>query len=69
MKLASRSAMESDSSAKAGSSDSRGKFDLDAPGVKVWLSRREVREEGRSGVEGRDGGLERVADVERFGAL
>lgn len=70
MKLASRSAIESESSANAGSRDSRGKAEAeDAPGVKVWLSRREVREEGRSGVEGREGGLfwERVAEVERIG--
>ena len=68
MKFASRSAIESLSSAKAGSSVSRGKAELVAPklpGVKVWLSRRDVREEGRRGVEGREGGL-RVAEVDRF---
>lgn len=69
MKFASRSAIESLNSAKAGSSDSSGKAEVLAPrlpGVKVWLSRREVREDGRRGVEGRDGGL-RVAEMERLG--
>ncbi len=69
MKLASRSAMESESSAKAASRASRGKAELYVPealGVKDWELRREVRDEGRRGVEGRDGGLLRVADVERF---
>ena len=69
MKLASRSAIESLSSAKAGSRPSRGKADAcppRLPGVNVWLSRKDVREDGRSGVEGRDGGF-RVADVERLG--
>ena len=67
MKFASRSAIESESSANAGSSDSRGEKEVLVPGVKVWLSRREVRELGRSGVDGREGGF-RVADVERLGA-
>ena len=60
--------MESESSAKAGSRASRGKAELEpeAPGVKDCDSRREVREEGRSGVEGREGGLLRVALVERL---
>lgn len=57
MKLASRSAIESDSSAKAGSRDSRGKVEeVLPPGVKVWLSRNDVRELGRRGVVGREGG-------------
>lgn len=34
--------------------------------MKDWELRREVREEGRRGVDGREGGLLRVADVERF---
>lgn len=61
--------MESDNSAKAGSRASRGKAELyvpDALGVKDCELRREVRDEGRSGVEGREGGLLRVADVDRF---
>ena len=71
MKLYSRVAIESLSSAKAGSSPSSGKADVLAPrlpGVKVWLSRKDVREDGLRGVDGRDGGL-READVERFGLL
>lgn len=68
MKLASRSAIESESSAKADSSDSRGKLEVEVPGVNVWLPRREVRDEGRSGVDGREGGLERVTDVDRLEA-
>lgn len=67
MKLASRSAIESDSSAKAGSRDSNGKAKEPVLGVKVWLSRRDVRELGRRGVDGREGGLLRDADVDRFG--
>lgn len=63
IKFASRSAMESESSAKAGSSDSNGKAEVPDLEVKVWLSRREVRELGRRGVEGREGGL---AEVERL---
>ena len=38
----------------------------EALGVNDWELRREVREEGRSGVDGREGGLLRVAEVERF---
>lgn len=34
--------------------------------MKDWELRSEVREEGRRGVVGREGGLLRVADVERF---
>lgn len=63
MKLASRSAIESESSAKDGSSDSSGKTEVPFWGVKVWLSRSEVRELARRGVVG----LLRVADVERLG--
>lgn len=59
--------MESESSAKAGSSDSRGQAAEPDFGVKVWLSRREVRELGRRGVDGREGGLVRLAEVERLG--
>lgn len=68
IKLASRSAIESLSSANPGSSASSGKAEVavDWPGVKVWLSRREVWEEGRSGVEGREGGWAREAEVERL---
>lgn len=58
MKLASRSAIESESSAKAGSKESKGKAeDVLPPGVKVWLSRNDVRELGRRGVMGREGVL------------
>lgn len=67
MKLASRSAIESESSAKAGSRYSRGLVDEPGLGVKVWLSRSDVRELGRRGVDGRDGGFMREAEVERFG--
>ena len=63
MMFASRSAIESENSAKAGSNDSRGKIEW-PEGV---LSRNELRERGRSGVEGRDGGLEREAETERLG--
>ena len=65
MKLASRSAIESDSSANAGSKASKGKFEavLLPLGVSGWPSLREVREEGRRGVVGRDEGL--GLDVER----
>lgn len=66
MKFASRSAMESESSAKAGSRTSSGKAAVEVPGVNDWLSRREVREEERRGVEGREGGLVREAEVERL---
>ena len=58
--------MESESSANAGSSASRGKAAFPELGVNVWLSRSEVRELGRRGVEGREGGFTRVAEVERF---
>lgn len=65
MKFASRSAIESDSSAKAGSNDSSGKAaEVLPPGVNVWLSLKEVRELGRRGVVGRDGG--RLREEERL---
>ena len=65
MKLASRSAIESENSANAGSRASRGKCDAEVLplGVSGWLSLSEVREEGRSGVVGREEGL--GLDVER----
>jgi len=66
IKLASKSAIESESSAKAGSNDINGKAEAPDLGVNVWLSRKEVRELGRRGVEGCEGGLVRVAEVERF---
>ena len=66
IKLASKSAIESASSAKAGSRDSRGDVEEPVSGVKVRLSRRDVRELGRRGVEGREGTLLREADVERL---
>ena len=64
MKLASRSAIESDNSAKAGSNASRGASD-GPPILALPDSRREEREEGRSGVVGRDRGL-RLPEVELF---
>ena len=64
MKLASKSAIESDSSAKAGSNESSGT--ADAPPMLAFAdSRKDDLEEGRRGVVGRDSGL-RVPDVERF---
>ena len=36
--------------------------------MKDWELRRDVLEEGRRGVDGREGGLFRVADVESFDA-
>lgn len=68
MKLASRSAIESDNSAKAGSRESKGKEeDALPPGVKVWLSRKDVRELERKGVVGREGG--RLRDEDRLAVL
>ncbi len=66
MKLASRSAIESESSAKAGSSDSKGNSEELLPAAKPWPSLKEVRELGRKGVVGRDEGLLRDADVDRL---
>jgi hypothetical protein len=66
IKFASRSAIESESSANAGSSKSNGKAEVPDLEVKVWLSRSEVRELGLRGVEGREGALVRVTEVERL---
>ena len=64
IKFASKSAIESESSAKAGSRDSRGNAEeVLPPGVNVWLSRSEVREPGRRGVVGREGGRLREEDL------
>lgn len=63
MKFASRSAMLSESSAKAGSKEESGEEVLYGLGVE-GPERREVRDEGRSGVVGREGGLE--VEVERL---
>jgi hypothetical protein len=55
MKLASRSAILSLSSAKAGSRDARGSAELDSgPEGVVCEARKEVREGGRRGVVGRE---------------
>lgn len=56
MKFASRSAMLSLSSAKAGSSEARGSDAVPERGPEgvVWDARREVREGGRRGVVGRE---------------
>jgi len=67
MKLASKSAIESDSSAKTGSNASKGASDAPAT-LDLPDSRREEREDGRRGVVGREMGL-RVPDVERFTLL
>jgi hypothetical protein len=67
IKLASRSAMESDSSANAGSNASSGASDA-PPMLDFPDSRKEEREEGRNGVVGRDVGL-RVLDPERLTLL
>ena len=68
MKLASRSAMLSLSSAKAGSRDARGKSALERVllGV-VCDARRLVREGGRRGVVGREGSLVRELLRSRVG--
>ena len=65
IKFASRSAIESDSSAKAGSKLSRGNSDEVPAVAELWPSRKEVRELERRGVVGRDDRLLRVCDVER----
>ena len=68
MRFASKSAIESENSAKAGSSTSKGKAEeAPPPGVKVWLSRNDVRELGRSGVVGLEGG--RLREAERLTVL
>lgn len=64
MKLASRSAIESDSSANEGSNASRGTSE-DPPRDALPDSRNEEREDGRRGVVGRERGL-RVPEVERL---
>jgi len=61
MKLASRSAIESDSSANSGSKASRGR----GPLLDLPDSRREEREDARRGVVGRESGR-RVAELERL---
>jgi hypothetical protein len=67
MKLASRSAIESDNSANDGSKDSRGAFDR-PPTLDLPDSRKDEREDGRSGVVGRDVGL-RLLEPERLTLL
>ena len=64
MKLASRSAIESESSAKAGSIVSRGRFDCPPLLVgRLRVLRNDVRELGLKGVVGREaGGWLRDAD-------
>jgi hypothetical protein len=64
MKLASKSAMESDSSAKDGSNDSRGALD-GPPMLDLPDSRKDEREDGRNGVVGRDVGL-RLLEPDRL---
>jgi len=64
MKLASKSAIESDSSAKAGSNASRAASDV-PPTLALLDSLREDREDGRSGVVGRERGL-RLPEVDRL---
>ena len=69
MKLASKSAIESDNSAKAGSKDSRGASDA-PPRLTFPDSRSDDLEDGRKGVVGRDIGLRlRLPDVDRFALL
>lgn len=65
MEFASKSAIESDSSANAGSSDSKGNSEEEPPAAKPWPSRNDVRELERRGVVGRDERRLRVCDVER----
>ncbi len=68
MKLASKSAMESDSSANDGSKASSGS-ESDAPPMLAFQdSRRDDRADGRKGVVGRARGL-RVPELERFALL
>ena len=65
MKLASRSAIESDSSAKAGSKDSSGNSEVAAPAAKPCESLKDVLELGRRGVVGREEGRLRDCEIER----
>ena len=70
MKLASRSAMPSDSSAKAGSSASSGEPPVASPREGVCEDRSDPLDGGRSGVAGRGGGVwPRDWDVERLFTL
>ena len=62
MKFASRSAIESDSSANAGSRDSNAKPEEVSPDAIPW---KDVRELERRGVVGRDERLLRDCEVER----
>ncbi|CAL3971694.1 unnamed protein product [Diplocarpon coronariae] len=62
MKLSSKSAIESDSSANEGSNASRGAYDA-PPMLAFPDSRKDEREEGRRGVVGREIGL-RVPEVD-----
>ena len=66
IKFASRSAIESDSSANAGSRNSKGNSEEVPPAVKLCPSRNDVRELERRGVVGRDERLLRDCDVERL---
>ena len=59
MKFASRSAIESESSANAGSNICIGEEDKPWGLLWPWLSRRDVREPGRRGVVGREEGAGR----------
>lgn len=69
MKLASKSAIESDNSAKAGSKDSRGVSDA-PPTLAFPDSRSDDLEDGRKGVVGREIGLRlRLPDVDLFALL
>ena len=67
IKFASKSAIESDNSAKAGSKASMGASDV-PPTLDLPDSRKEDREEGRSGVVGREMGL-RFPDVDLLDEL
>ena len=66
MKFASRSAIESDSSAKAGSKASNGNSEEASPVINPWPSLNDVLELGRKGVVGREEGRLRDWEVERL---
>lgn len=66
MKFASRSAIESDSSAKAGSNVSNGNSEEAVPLAKPWPSLKDVLELGRNGVVGREEGRWRDWEIERL---